>query len=141
MTTADNARKESAFIFYDMPKKDQPTVDPGYKDNAARMSMDHVTLTMIGTAAKHAFNGEGPDKMEVFDAEGNLRNPEFKHFNYDIEGFRVAVPVSMLRKILEPMTSDWVMLKIRTDYPLAAVGMIGDEYCAAYIAPRIDEDF
>lgn len=79
MTTADNARKESAFLYYDVPKKDQPVFDDEMKKHCGRMSADHISITMIGSAANDLFYNERDGTYELYDDSGELRSKEHKH--------------------------------------------------------------
>lgn len=140
MTTADDARRKAAFLYYDVPKKEQPVFDDEMKKHYGRMSADRVAITMIGTAADDLFNNERYGTYELYDDSGNLRNKEHKHIppgNYEQ---KVAIPRWILQKLLDAMTSDWVLLRVADDYPVCVIGMIGEDNVAAYIAPRIDED-
>lgn len=137
---ADESRKASAFLYFDMPKKDQPTFDSALTKNTGRISKDKVVITMIGDAADSILNNDRNGTFELYNADGYLENKERKHIPQSMDEQTVVIPRAHLSKLIDAMTGDWVMLKAATDYPLAIVGMIGDEYCGAYIAPRIEQN-
>lgn len=141
MTTADNARKEAAFLYYDVPKKDQPVFDDEMKKHCGRMSADHISITMIGSAANDLFYNERNGTYELYDDNGELCSKDHKHIPPGDSEQSVVIQKSILMKLLEPMTTDWVLLRVADDYPICVIGKIGEDTAAAYIAPMIDENF
>ena len=138
---ADETRKASAFMYYDVKTKDQPALPDCYiEDMAGRMSKDRCVITFLGDMAKEVF--DETDSMvqdyQLYDSEDDLRRSQQPIKDHD-NMQRVALNRELLMKLLAPMTSDYVILKIADDYPIKICGEIGDQYAAAYIAPRIDE--
>lgn len=140
MTTADNMRRMSGFMFFDIPKKDQPTLPQEYvDDHSGRVNRDHTVMTFLGPMAECIEHGcDGDILYSLFDAQGDLRKDDQKGIGDFPYSQRVVVNRTVLIKLLENMTSDWVMFKASEDCPLKIIGEIGEIPAAAYIAPRIE---
>ena len=138
---ADETRKASAFMYYDVKTKDQPALPDCYiEDMAGRMSKDRCVITFLGDMAKEVFDETDStvQNYALYDSEDDLRRSQQPIKDHDMMQ-RVVLNRELLLKLLAPMTSDYVILKIADDYPCKICGEIGDQYAAAYIAPRIDE--
>ena len=140
MTSADNMRRMSGFMFFDISKKDQPALPQEYvDDHSGRVNKDHTVMTFLGPMAECIEHGSDGDTLySLFDDQGNLRKDDQKGMSDFLYSQRVVVNRTVLIRLLENMTSDWVMFKASEDNPLKVIGEIGEIPCAAYIAPRIE---
>ena len=143
MTSADNSRKEAAFLFYWIPKAKQPTPSPEQTEGqTAQMSEDRICITCIGTTADMIANDDGSGDLLIPILSGDktlfgeISHPEWKAPHPETESY--ACDRSVLLKLLEPMTSDWVRFRFGPGGVFIIDGNIGDKACAAYLAPRFD---
>ena len=138
---ADDLRRMAAFMEYDVKKADQGALDERFlTDKAGRVSRDHTVMTFLGPMALAIFEETDSGKIfELYGDNGELRRDDQKAINDSPDVQRVVVTRSVLMKLLEPMTSDFVILKIAKNYPMKIVGEIGENCAAAYIAPRVEE--
>ena len=139
---ADDLRRMAAFMEYDVKKAEQSALDERFlTDEAGRLSRDCTVMTFLGPMALRIF--EETDGGKIFDLydgkDGELRSGEQKTVADADDMQRVVITRSVLLKLLEPMTSDFVILKVAKDYPVKIVGEIGESCAAAYIAPRVGE--
>ncbi len=143
MTTADDARREAAFLYWRLSKNKQPQVPQELSDGECGiMDKDHVTLMALGKTALMMI-GLVPavkDQMiDLFTEDGEHCQRGFKVMNVDPDLGTFAVDREKLLKLLTPMTSDYVTLNFSSRQGVWMIGgMIGDKPCAAYLAPRVD---
>lgn len=138
---ADDARRESAFMDWYLPKNKQRSVPEGMKrDYCGAMDPGHTVITFLGPMADVMWD-LGSDDMtyELYNSDGELEKEEQKQIPRHDNSQRVTVNREWLLKLLTPMTSDWVIFEAATDYPLRVIGKIGDEQAAAYISPRLED--
>lgn len=136
---ADETRKAAAFMYSDISAKKQPALAPDYlQDNSGRCHKDKFVITFVGLFADMIFEGrDGNNSYDLYDQEDMLQRTQKGMEDRDLMQ-RVIVNREELIKLLQPMTSDWVMLKIADDYPVKICGEIGECKVAAYLAPRIE---
>ena len=142
---ADVTRQMVRFMETDLPEKKQIDLTVPQKcGERAVLSMDHVVITGFDGVAEIIF-GNVPGKAPV-DQIINPDNPEFAEcYPTDITCWdnveeTVAVDRAKLVKLLSALTSDFVKIRVRSDYPLLLCGEIGEQTAAAAIAPRIEND-
>lgn len=138
---ADEMRKAAAFMEFDVKKSEQKPIAGEYlSEYSGRMNKDRTVITFLGPFALAVFEG-GDSEMDytLYNDKGEYRRGDQKPIIDSENTQRVVVDRSVLMKLLEPMTSDFVMLKVADDYPVKVCGEIGESKAAAYIAPRIDE--
>lgn len=143
MATADNARKEAAFLFYWMPKAKQPTPDPDLAEGEnAQLSADLTCVTCIGKTASMIADQDGSGDLLVDlyrgDAQcfGELNKKDWKIPPQETPTY--VCSIETLKKILEPMTSDWVRFRFGPAGIFIVDGEIGEKAAAAIIAPRVE---
>jgi len=141
---ADMTRQMVRFMETDLPEKKQIDLTVPQKcGERAVLSMDHVVITGFDGVAEIIF-GNVPGKAPT-DSIINPDNPEFGENMYPIQCWdnveeTVAVDRAKLVKVLSALTSDYVKIRVRSDYPLLLCGEIGEQTAAAAIAPRIEND-
>ena len=138
---ADDLRRMAAFMEYDVKKAEQGALDERFlTDEAGRISRDRTVMTFLGPMALRIFEEtDSGIRFDLYEDDGELRRDDQKSIDDSPEVQRVVITRSVLLKLLEPMTSDFVILKVAKDYPLKIVGEIGENCAAAYIAPRVGE--
>ena len=142
MTTADDARREAAFLYWRLPKNKQLQVPQELTEGqGAVVDERHITMTALGVTAEMMLRNDpaGDRLMETYTEDGELSNRECKMIAID-EGLGLfAVERETLLKLLTPMTSDYVTLQFSGSPGVWILGgMIGEKTAAAYLAPRID---
>ena len=140
---ADVTRQMVRFMETDLPEKKQIDLTVPQKcGERAVLSMDHVMITGFDGVAEMIF-GNVPGKAPA-DMIMNPDNPEFVEATsiqcWDNVEETVAVERAKLVKVLSALTSDYVKIRVRSDYPLLLCGEIGEQTAAAAIAPRIEND-
>ena len=145
MMKADNTRQMVRFMETDLPEKKQIDLTVPQKcGERAVLSMDHVVITGFDGVAEIIFGnvtGSAPTDSIV-----NPDNPEFGENVHPIQCWgnnlyeTVAVDRAKLIKVLSALTSDYVKVRVCSDYPLLLCGEIGEQTAAAAIAPRIDNE-
>ena len=142
MTTADDARKEAAFLYWRMPKNKQPQVPQELTEGqGAVVDGTHITIAALGDTADMMLNNDpaGDRFMETYTEDGELSNKECKMIPIDDDLGTFVVNRETLLKLLTPMTSDYVMLQFSGKQGVWVLGgMIGDKTAAAYLAPRVE---
>ncbi len=142
MTTADEARKEAAFLYWRLPKNKQPQVPQELTDGQGAVVDDmRITITALGVTAKMMLRNDptGDRLMDLYTEDGEFSKSGSKMFSIDEDLGLFAVSRETLLKLLSPMTSDYVTLQFSGRQGVWILGgMIGDKTAAAYIAPRQD---
>lgn len=143
MTTADDARKEAAFLYWRLPKNKQPQVPQELTEGqAAVIDGTRITITALGPTADMMLRNDpaGDRLMETYSEDGELSNRERKMIELDDDLGTFVVNRETLLKLLAPMTSDYVTLNFSGRGGVWVLGgMIGDKTAAAYLAPRVGE--
>lgn len=136
---ADEQRKAAAFMYSDVPAKKQPSLPSAYiEDQSGRIHKDRFVITFLGLMADHVFSECDDNKSyDLYDQEDMLQRTQ-KGLDERDTTQRVILNREELIRLLQPMTSDWVMFRIATDYPVKICGEIGDVKAAAYVAPRVE---
>ena len=144
MTTADNARKEAAFLFYWLPKAKQPTPDPDLVEGeTAQLSGDRTCVTCIGRTASMIADQDGSGDMlvDLYNGDavlfGELYKKDWKIPPQETPTY--VCSIDTLKKLLEPMTSDWIRFRFGPGGIFIVDGEIGEKAAAAIIAPRVEE--
>ena len=143
MMKADVTRQMVRFMETDLPEKKQIDLTVPQKcGERAVLSMDHVMITGFDGVAEMIF-GNVPGKAPA-DMIMNPDNPEFVEATAiqcwgNVEE-TVCVERAKLVKVLSALTSDFVKIRVRSDYPLLLMGEIGEQTAAAAIAPRIENE-
>ncbi len=140
--TADMTRQKVRFIRWDIPDKKQEDLPADVAEGrTARMDHDHITFTAIGDAAATLWYGT-PDRIDYrstledgSDSEVFTSRP-FPQVHGDIRCYNRSI----LLKLLQNLTSDYVMFMIADSGIMVMRGEVGDVHAAAIIAPRIEED-
>ena len=144
MTSADDARREAAFLYWRLPKNKQPQVPQELTEGQGSVIDDtHITLAALGVTAEMMLKNDpaGGRLMCAYTEDGEISNKEFKMIPIDEDLGVFAVNREMLVKLLSPMTSDYVNLRFSGKQGVWILGgMIGDKPCAAYIAPRVCDE-
>ena len=139
MTTADDARREAAFLYWRLPKNKQPQVPQELTEGQGAVVDDsYVSIAALGVTAKMMLKNDptGDRFMTTYTQDGKLSREELMMFNIDEDLGLFAVDREMLLKLLQPMTSDYVTLQFSgKDGVWILGGMVGDKTAAAYIAP------
>lgn len=142
MTTADDGRREAAFLYWRLAKNKQPQVPQELTEGQGAVIDDtHITLTALGVTADMMLKNDpaGDRFMSAYTEDGEIYNKEFKMIPIDDDLGVFAVNRDMLLKLLTPMTSDYVTLRFSGKQRVWIVGgMIGEKTAAAYLAPRVD---
>lgn len=142
MTTADDARKEAAFLYWRLAKNKQPQVPQELTEGqGAVVDGTHITITALGRTAEVMLRNDlaGDRFMETYTEDGELSNKECKMIQIDDDLGTFVVNRETLLKLLTPMTSDYVMLQFSGRSGVWILGgMIGDKAAAAYLAPRVE---
>lgn len=142
MTTADEARKEAAFLYWRLPKNKQPQVPQELTDGQGAVVDDtHITMAALGSTAEMMLRNDpaGDRLMDLYTEDGMLSRSGAKLFTIDEDLGLFAVSRETLLKLLSPMTSDYVTLQFSGRQGVWILGgMIGDKTAAAYLAPRQD---
>ena len=143
MTTADDARREAAFLYWRLSKNKQPQVPQELSDGEGGViDKGHITMTALGRTAQMMLGliPVADQEIDLFTEDGELCQRGFRMVNADLDLGTFAVSRETLLKILTPMTSDYVTLNFSGRSGIWMLGgMIGDKPCAAYLAPRVDE--
>ena len=134
MTTADDARKEAALLYWRVSKNKQPQVPQELSEGQGAVVDDtHITITALRNDLA------GDRFMETYTEDGELSNKECKMIQIDDDLGTFVVNRETLLKLLTPMTSDYVMLQFSGRSGVWILGgMIGDTAAAAYLAPRVE---
>lgn len=145
MMKADVTRQMVRFMETDLPEKKQIDLTVPQKcGERAVISMDHVVVTGFDNAAELIFSDVA--RSVPTDSIVNPDNPEFVENPHRLElpsypdERTVTVDRAKLVKLLSALTSDFVKIRVATDYPLLLCGEIGEQTAAAAIAPRIEND-
>ncbi len=143
MMKADVTRQMVRFMETDLPEKKQIDLTVPQKcGERAVLSMDHVMITGFDGVAEIIF-GNVPGKAPA-DIIMNPDNPEFVEATaiqcWDNVEETVCVERAKFVKVLSALTSDFVKIRVRSDYPLLLMGEIGEQTAAAAIAPRIENE-
>lgn len=142
MTTADDARKEAALLYWRVSKNKQPQVPQELSEGQGAVVDDtHITITALGRTAELMLRNDlaGDRFMKTYTEDGELSNKECKMIQIDDDLGTFVVNRETLLKLLTPMTSDYVMLQFSGRSGVWILGgMIGDKAAAAYLAPRVE---
>lgn len=142
MTTADDARKEAAFLYWRLPKNKQPQVPQDLTEGqGAVIDNAYITIAALGSTAEMMLRNDpaGDRFMETYTEDGELCNKQWKMITLDDDLGLFAVSRETLLKLLAPMTSDYVTLNFSGRGGVWILGgMIGDKTAAAYLAPEVD---
>lgn len=144
MTTADDARREAAFLYWRLPKNKQPQVPQELTEGQGGVVDDpHISIAALGVTAEMMLKNDpaGDRFMTTYTEDGELSNRECKMIRIDEDLGLFAVEREMLLKLLTPMTSDYVTLRFSGKQGVWILGgLIGDKTAAAYLAPRVQDD-
>ena len=140
--TADMTRQKVRFIRWDISEKKQEDLPADVAEGrSARMDRGHLTFTAIGDAAATLWYGT-PDRIDYrqtledgSDGEIFVSRP-FPRVDGEIRCYNRNI----LMKLLQNLTSDYVMFKIADSGIMVMRGEVGEVRAAALIAPRIEED-
>ena len=142
MTTADNARREAAFLYWRLAKNKQPQVPQELSDGQGAVVDDpRISMSALGVTAEMMLKNDasGDRLMPTYTQYGELSRKDFKMIPIDDDLGVFAVNRDMLVKLLTPMTSDYVTLRFSGKQGVWILGgMIGEKTAAAYLAPRVD---
>ena len=142
MTTADDARREAAFLYWRLAKNKQPQVPQELTEGqGAVVDASHITMAALGVTAEMMLKNDpaGERLMDLYNEDGEVSRPGGKMISIDDDLGVFAVSRETLLKLLTPMTSDYVMLQFSGRGGVWILGgMIGDKTAAAYLAPRVD---
>ena len=142
MTTADDARREAAFLYWRLDKNKQPQVPQELTEGqGAVMDARHITMMALGITAEMMLGNDpkGDRLMTTYTEHGELSNKECKMIVIDDDLGSFVVERKTLLKLLTPMTSDAVRLQFSGRGGIWILGgMIGEKTAAAYLAPRVD---
>lgn len=142
MKSADMARKEIAFIQWDIPAKKQTELLPDIlHGNSARLDRGNIVITSLGITAHAqvtAVRNNEPASFHTLDDTGEMKSIQNVAEYSNLEGRqRVGIQRTILIKLLEAMTSDRVDLYVSENRPLFLAGLVGERDAAAWIAPVI----
>lgn len=144
MTTADDARREAAFLYWRLSKNKQPQVPQEISDGEGAVIDDtHITLTALGRTALMMIGlvPHTDSEVDLYTESGEACQRGFKIIDADMDLGTFEVDREKLLKLLSPMTSDYVTLNFSSRRGVWMLGgMIGDKPCAAYLAPRIEDE-
>lgn len=145
MTTADDARREAAFLYWRLSKNKQPQVPQELTEGqGAVVDAPHISIAALGVTAEMMLKNDpaGDRLMVTYSQDGELLNKNFKMFSIDEDLGVFAVDREMLLKLLTPMTSDFVTLQFNMRGGVWILGgKIGDKIAAAYLAPRVEDHY
>lgn len=143
MTTADDARREAAFLYWRLAKNKQPQVPQELTEGqGATVDQRHITMMALGSTAEMMLKNDpaGDRLMETYSEDGELSNRSCKMISIDDDLGSFVVERETLLKLLTPMTSDIVRLQFSGRGGVWILGgMIGDKTAAAYLAPRVED--
>lgn len=144
MTTADDARREAAFLYWRLSKNKQPQVPQELSDGEGGVvDGTHIAMTALGRTAQMMLGVVPVDvsDIDLYTEDGQQCQRGFHLINVDSDLGTFAVSRETLLKLLTPMTSDYVTLNFSSRGGVWMIGgMIGDKPCAAYLAPRVDDE-
>lgn len=144
MTSADDARREAAFLYWRLSKNKQPQVPQELSDGKGGVvDGTHITMTALGETAQMMLGVVPVDvsDIDLYTEDGQQCQRGFRLINVDSDLGTFAVSRETLLKLLTPMTSDYVTLNFSSRGGVWMLGgMIGDKPCAAYLAPRVDNE-
>ena len=145
MTTADDARREAAFLYWRLAKNKQPQVPQELTEGQGAVVDDpHISIAALGRTAEMMLRNDpaGDRLMVTYTQDGELSNKECKMIPIDDDLGVFCVDREMLLKLLTPMTSDYVTLQFNGRNSVWILGgMIGDKIAAAYLAPRVEDHY
>ena len=145
MTTADDARREAAFLYWRLAKNKQPQVPQELTEGQGAVVDDpHISIAALGHTAEMMLGNDpaGDRLMVTYTQDGELANKECKMISINEDLGLFAVNREMLLKLLTPMTSDYVTLQFSGKQGVWILGgMIGDKTAAAYLAPRVEDPY
>ena len=145
MTTADDARREAAFLYWRLAKNKQPQVPQELTEGqGAVVDGPHISIAALGVTAKMMLKNDpaGDRFMTTYTQDGELANKECKMISINEDLGIFAVDRKMLLKLLTPMTSDYITLQFSGRQGVWIIGgMIGDKIAAAYLAPRVEDPY
>ena len=145
MMKADVTRQMVRFMETDLPEKKQIDLTVPQKcGERAVISMDHAVVTGFDNVANLIFTDTA--RSIPTDSIVNPDNPEFVENPHRLElpsypdSRTVTVDRARLIKLLSALTSDFVTIRVETDYPLLLRGYVGEQRAAAAMAPLIKYD-
>ena len=142
MTTADDARREAAFLYWRLAKNKQPQVPQELTEGQGAVVDDpHISIAALGRTAEMMLRNDpaGDRLMVTYTQDGELSNKECKMIPIDEDLGVFTVSRDVLLKLLTPMTSDIVSLRFSGRGGVWIItGMIGEKIATAYLAPRVD---
>ena len=145
MTTADDARREAAILYWRLAKNKQPQVPQELTEGQGGVIDDpHISIAALGVTAEMMLKNDpaGDRLLPTYTQDGELSNKEFKMIPIDDDLGVFAVDREMLLKLLTPMTSDFVTLQFNGRGSVWILGgRIGDKTAAAYLAPRVEDPY
>ena len=105
MTTADDARREAAFLYWRLSKNKQPQVPQELSDGEGGViDKDRITMTALGRTAQMML-GLIPvtdQEIDLFTEDGEQCQRGFRMVNADLDLGTFAVSRETLLKILTP---------------------------------------
>lgn len=145
MTTADDARREAAFLYWRLAKNKQPQVPQELTEGQGAVVDDpHISIAALGVTAEMMLRNDpaGDRFMVTYTQDGELSNKNTKMIPINEDLGLFCVDREMLLKLLTPMTSDYVTLQFSGHEGVWILGgMIGDKIAAAYLAPRVEDHY
>lgn len=137
---ADDARRESSFVYWYKPKAKQDVVDGQLnREYAGAINPGHTVITFIGPMADVLWDrGSEGMQYDLYDENGELRRSDQSLVPLHENSQRIVVTREWLLKLLEPMTSDYVIIEAAENYPVRVIGEIGERKAAALIASRVE---
>lgn len=140
MTTADDARREAAFLYWRLAKNKQPQVPQELTEGQGGVVDDtHITIMALDVTAANMLRNDprGRDRfMTTYTEDGEISNKECKMIPIDEDLGVFTVSRDVLLKLLMPMTSDIVSLRFSGRGGVWIItGTIGEKIATAYLAP------
>ena len=114
MTTADDARREAAFLYWRLSKNKQPQVPQELTEGqGAVVDASYITMAALGVTAEMMLKNDpaGERLMDLYNEDGEVLRPGGKMISIDDDLGVFVVSRETLLKLLTPMTSDYVMLQ------------------------------
>ena len=119
--------KAQALLWFGVKKADQKFIRP--MGDTWYIDPHHVMIVHI----------QDPDEPEHEPASySGERDDTFTVPKLDLEMSEVTMPTEYLRAVLDNVTSDYIRLKVATDYPMIVESKIGDADVTVMIAPFIE---
>ena len=131
----DNMKEYNELLWLGVPKKKRDSVRG--QRSTRYIDPSHVVFIQLTTPP---WDLESTEVMQYEsyrgEVEGAFKVPELRS-DY---AQRVHVPVEFLRRIVDNITSEDVLITVSDDFPISLVWKDGDDEWNALIAPRIEPD-